>query len=287
VAYVGSTSSRLDLIIAANASVRPGPGTPEEVVARKPFPYMVTTQYGTDLGRANYHALQAKLNRVYDAGLQVLAAYTWSKSIDNGASTWYGRGPQDGYHPEGSRGTSDYDRTHIFSISGIYELPAGRNRRWFSSGIGALILGGWQVNTITVLQSGAPFDLTVAGDVSNIGYTARNYARPDLVGNLKPAIRTNVLWYDPKAFRSPTFAFGNFGRNVLRAAPVYNSDFSLIRRFRLGESAQAQFRFEAFNAFNLIIPGTPQTNLLNSNAGRVTSINGRPREIQAAFRLSF
>jgi hypothetical protein len=108
-----------------------------------------------------------------------------------------------------------------------------------------------------------------------------------VVGNPNPDIRTNALWYDPKAFRSPAFAFGNFGRNVLRAAPVYNCDLSLIRRFRLGEIAQAQFRFEAFNAFNLMIAGTPQTNLLNGNAGRVTSINGRPREIQVAVRLSF
>jgi hypothetical protein len=151
---------------------------------------------------------------------------------------------------------------------------------------GALILGGWQVNAITVLQSGAPFDLTVPGDVANIG-SSRNYARPDLVGNPNPAMRNNALWYDPKAFRSPVFAFGNFGRNVLRAAPVYNCDLSLIRRVRLAELAQAQFRFEVFNAFNLMIPGTPQTNLLNSNAGRVTSINGRPREIQAAVRFSF
>jgi hypothetical protein len=83
------------------------------------------------------------------------------------------------------------------------------------------------------------------------------------------------------------FAFGNFGRNVLRSAALYNCDLSLIRRIQLGEAAEAQFRFEVFNAFNLMIPGTPQTNLLNSNAGRVTSINGRPREIQVAVRLSF
>jgi hypothetical protein len=285
-AYVGSSSSRLDMIVAGNAAALPGPGTPQEVVARKPFPYMVTTQYGTDWGRAKYHAFQAKVNRVYEGGLQVLAGYTWSKSIDNGASAWYGRGPQDGYHPEASRGPSDYDRTHILAVSGIYELPAGRNRRWFPSGVGASILGGWQVNAITVLQSGAPFDLTVPGDVANIG-TSRNYARPDLAGNPNPPIRTNELWYDPKAFRSPLFSFGNFGRNVLRAAPIYNCDLSLIRRIYLGEAVQAQFRFEAFNALNLMNPGTPQTNLLNSNAGRVTSINGRPREIQAAIRLSF
>jgi hypothetical protein len=123
--------------------------------------------------------------------------------------------------------------------------------------------------------------------VANIGYAARNYARPDLVGNPNPHSRTNALWYDPKAFRSPAFAFGNFGRNVLRAAPMYNCDVSLIRRFRLSEIAQAQFRFEVFNAFNLMIAGIPQANLLNSNAGRVTSINGRPREIQAAVRFSF
>jgi hypothetical protein len=100
-------------------------------------------------------------------------------------------------------------------------------------------------------------------------------------------MRTNVLWFDPNAFRSPVFAFGNFGRNVLRAAPVYNCDLSLIRKLRLGEIAQAQFRFEAFNALNKVNLGTPNRFVNTAQFGTITesSTPGRVIQISARFFL--
>lgn len=286
-AYVGSVSSRLDMIIAANSARTPGPGSPDEVRARKPFPYMVTTQYGTDLGRASYKALQAKVHRTFQGGLYYLIAYTWSKSIDNGASGWYGRGPQDSYNPASSQAVSDYDRTHVLTISGIYELPFGPRKLWLNGGALSRIFGGWQLNMIATAQSGAPFDLVVPGDVANVGNLVRNYARPNLAGNPYPAVRSTTLWYDPRAFRIPSFSFGNFGRNVLRTAPAYGCDLSVFRLFPLGEQLRGEMRLEAFNALNRMNPGTPETNITNGNAGRITTLFSRPRELQIALRLVF
>ncbi len=286
-AYVGSASSRLDMIVAANAARTPGPGSAQDVIARKPFPYMVTTQYGTDWGRGSYHALQAKVQREFAGGMQYLLAYTWSKSIDNAASSWYGRGPQDTYNPDNSRGPSNYDRTHVLVLSGIFELPAGPGKRWLQDGWASKLLGNWQANTITTLQSGLPFDLLVPGDVANVGNVVRNYARPNVIGDPVPATRTYAEWYAPTAFAVPNFSFGNFGRNVLRSAPLYNCDLSLFKVLRITESVRGELRVEAFNAFNLMNPGPPVATLTNSNAGKITSIAARPRELQFGLRLVF
>lgn len=286
-AYVGSRSSRLDMIIAANTALYSAAGSPQEVQARKPYPYMVTTQYGTDWGRGDYHALQTKLHRRFQDGLFFLAAYTWSKSMDNGASAWFGRPPQDSHHPESSRGPSDYDRTHSMIISSIYELPVGVGKRWLNHGLTSRVLGAWQANTMTTLQSGAPINLIVRGDVANVGNTVQDYARPNLVGDPRPEHRTNAIWYLPQLFAAPVFGYGNFGRNVLRAAPAYNCDLSLIKSIALTERIRSEIRVEAFNVFNLMNPGTPETNVLSPNAGRVSSISGRPREIQFAMKVSF
>jgi hypothetical protein len=275
------------MIIAANTALYAAAGSPQDVQARKRYPYMVTTQYGTDWGRAEYHALQAKLHRRFQDGLLFFAAYTWSKSIDNGASAWFTRGPQNPHHPESNRGPSDYDRTHSMVISGVYELPIGAGKRWLNQGLPLRVLGGWQANTITTLQSGAPINLIVPGDVANVGNTVQDYARPNLIGDPRPEQRTNGTWYRPQAFAVPVFQYGNFGRNVLRAAPAYNCDLSLFKLIALTEKMRAEIRVEAFNVFNLMNPGVPETNIVRPNAGRVSSISGRPREIQFAMKLSF
>ena len=90
IGYVGSKTDRLDATGLWNTAQTPGAGTPDQVQAKKPFPwYQQTSFYGTDRGFSHYNSLQAKLNQHYSNGLQYLVSYTWSKTTDAGGSGWF------------------------------------------------------------------------------------------------------------------------------------------------------------------------------------------------------
>jgi hypothetical protein len=292
VGYVGSHSDRLASTGLWNTATTPG-GTP-------PFPwYNGTTFYTTSTGKGTYNALQAKLEHHYANGFQYLVSYTWSKSIDVGSSGFFDveNGPggtsalQDYYHPEASRSVSSYDIPHFLSMSGVWDLPFGRGKRYLNSGIGNQIIGNWQVNGVVQLRSGQPYNLAANGsDPAKIGNTVSwwNYARPNLVGNPTPAHQTPNEWFDPTAFAVPNGSYGNFGRNVLRSAPVYDADLSVFKNFPVGESFLLSFRAEFFNAFNIQNYGAPNSLIGNNpSAGIITSNVLPPRQLQFGLHLGF
>ena len=139
------------------------------------------------------------------------------------------------------------------------------------------------------LRSGQPHNLAVAGDVANIGNDASfwNYARPNIVGDPNPAHRTVNQWFNPSAFAVPSFSYGDFGRNVLRTASVYNADFSVFKNFPIGETFLVSFRAEFFNAFNIQNYGAPNTLIGSAGAGQITSNVLPPRQLQFGLHLGF
>ncbi len=297
--YVGSRSSNLEETGLGNAAPTPGPGTAAEVNARRPWPFMIATRFGTDRGRAAYNSFQFSANQKVSRGLQFLLAYTWSKTIDNGTSGWFAaeNGPsgdaalQDYNHPEASRSVSSYDVPQFLSLSAVYELPFGKGKTILNSGPVAQIVGGWQTNAVVQVRSGQPYTLNVQGDVANIGSTSGanpNYGRPNLIGNPHPAQPTVSQAFNPQAFAVPQFAFGNFGRNVLRSEKVANTDFSLFRTFRLWkEQTKLQIRAEGFNVFNIMSYGTPAATIGLPNAGRISSVAIAPRQWQFGAKIMF
>jgi hypothetical protein len=301
IGYVGSKNDRLDLTGLFNTATTPGPGTPAQVNARRPFPwYNVTPFFGTSRGNGNYNALQAKLERKFSNSFQYLVSYTWSKSIDVGSSGWFDvengggggafSGFQNYYDPNGSRSVSSYDVPHFLSMSGVWDLPFGRGKRYLSGGVLNQIFGNWQLNGIVQLRSGQPYNLAVSGDVANIGNTLSfvNYARPNIIGDPTPAHRTLNQWFDPAAFSVPSFSFGDFPRNALRSASVYDADFSVFKNFPIGERFLVSFRAEFFNAFNIQNYGPPSATTIGvAGAGQVTSNVLPPREMQFGLHLGF
>src|ERR1700687_4392703 len=286
-AYVGSRGSRLDLNIAANAALQPGAGTPAEVNARRPFPfYGSDTLYGTDLGRNHYNALQVKAEDRFSGGFQTLVSYTWSKTMDNGPDGWYGGNPQNPYNLNAESGVSNSDRTHILVMSGVYELPFGKGKRWLHSGAASYVLGNWQLNGIGTLQSGTPVVLSVPGDVANVGNHVRNYERPNLVGNPHLSNPSANLWFNTAAFAVPVLSFGNAGRGLIRNPGYTNFDLSLFKNVPIRERLSFQLRLEAFNAFNIQSLGRAN-GTLGTGFGTITSTSSAPRELQFAAKLYF
>jgi hypothetical protein len=133
----------------------------------RPFP-----QYGgittncclENLGQSTYNALQTKLERRFRNGLNLLASYTYSKTItdaDSSFSTETGFnsnvfGAQNPYNLRGEKAVSYQDVPHAFVISYLYELPAGPGKKYFSHGVGSKVLGGWQISGVHRYQSGGP-----------------------------------------------------------------------------------------------------------------------------------
>ena len=297
-AYVGSANRRGEYAGLGNSATVSGPGTPEEVNARRPFPEAGGgTFYSRSIGESSYHALQVKARRRFADGLQMLLSYTWSKSMDNGSSGWFaaengpgGSSAAQNYHEPGSnRSVSSYNIPHFLSFYAVYELPLGKGKRYLSSGPTAWVLGNWQTNVILQWRSGQPYNLEVPGDVANIGNSVAwwNYARPNLVGDPRAGHRTAERFYNPDAFEVPSLQYGNFGRNVLASDPVFNTDFSLFKLIPLAERKRLEIRLEAFNVFNHIDWAPPGTLVGRAGAGRVSSTSHAPRVLQLGMKLHF
>jgi hypothetical protein len=291
-AYVGTSGNRLLTASNINAAV---PGTTNPVL-RQPF--------GSALGEIRqlsnsahsiYHGLQSKIEQRFARGLYFLGSYTWSKSIDNqsnGTDTANAGGqyPQDPLNVSLDRGLSSFDRTHRFVASLVWEIPFGRSPT-AEGMVQKLInraLGGWQLSGIFLAEGGTPFSpLMSCADVNAQG----NDCRPNVIGSTALPSGAPFInkWFDTSAFTIPSSpAWGDSGRNILRAPGTDNIDVALSRSFRWGdvETRRVQIRSEFFNTLNHTNLGIPVNSIDSPAFGTITSaLPGR--EIQLGARLEF
>ena len=238
---------------------------------------------------ANYNAMQFSFRKRFSRGFTFNAQYSWSHALDQGGVS---NGPastvvQDDFNLHNEYGNADYDVRHYLQVDYSYQLPA-------LPAVPKVIGQGWQINGLTVMRAGLPFNVVCGCDpVGNGNFTGR----PDLLPGVKPRpvnfdLPNNQL--SPAAFQVPVGRFGNLGRNVLTGPSAYNWDFSLFKNFKFKESQNVQFRAEMFNIFN-----TPQY----SNPGSTTTAAatfgkslttipavggfGSNRQIQFALRYAF
>lgn len=287
--YVGSLSTRADMTLDANTAMTPGPGDTTVVNSRRKWPFYGTdTRFGTDLGRGNYNALQAKVERRFANGLQGLVSYTFAKTMDNGSNAWYSGSPQNSYNVNADYGLSDADRRNILSLEAIYQLPFGKGQRWLQNGIPAYILGNWQFNAIGRVQSGNPVVLRTTGDPANIGNTQYNYDRPNLIGNPNISQQSSARWFNKAAFAQPVYSYGDAPRGLFRNPGYQNADMSIFKSFPIREEMKLQLRLEAFNAFNLITRGKVDGTFTNNPTfGQIHSIGSTPRQLQFGAKFYF
>jgi hypothetical protein len=293
--YVGSQSHRLTVGGLYNVALHPGPGTPAEVTARQPFPYIAPTFYDRSIGNSSYNAFQFSANHRSSSGLTYLVAYTYSKSIDVGCSGFFGIescSVQDPYNIKGDRSVSGFDLTHVLSASATAPLPFGKGRRFANSG-GFLnyIIGNWQLNGILTLTSGLPYNVFISSDIPNVGNFAAfsGNVRANQVGDPNLPNPSPSEWFNPAAFAPPApFTFGNSGRNSLRADWFKNLDLSLFKDFPFNEKRSLQFRAEAFNVTNTPTWGIPVNDLNNpAQFGSITSTRSTERQLQLSLKLYF
>ncbi|MBM3744850.1 MAG: hypothetical protein FJW34_03515 [Acidobacteria bacterium] len=265
-----------------------------------PYPdYTSVSTYANHGSSSIYHSLQVTIERRFSQGLSALVAYTDSKLINDSFSTAGSSGTPGEFrvgrfNRRLERAIDQNDVTHRLVASAVYELPLGAGKPFLSGtrGVAEQVLGGWQINTITTLESGTP--LLVRG--SN-NFTGINF--PDVIRD--PAVpgsqRTVTRWFDTDAFRNPAdWVIGNAPRTLpnTRGPAMVDVALSAFKNFRLKERMQMEFRAEAFNAFNHVNHTNPNASFspnrqgVNTNAlfGRITNALAA-RRIQLGLRVTF
>jgi len=286
IGYVGSSSHDLYYPNQIDQPV-PGPGA---IQARRPLPQYSGLYVYAPLVSANYESLQTQLERRFQSGLSVLAAYTYSHSIDNGpsqADNGVGDpGPQNAFNFAAERGNSNFDLRHRFVVSSVYQLPFGKGKPLFNQSRAAgAVLGGWQLMGIFSVQTGLPFTPVLSFDPTNTGIgTARpNRNASGVLTNPGPS-----AWFSTAAFATPAaFVYGNSGRNILSGPGFHNIDLGLSRSISFLERYQLEFRAEAFNLFNTPQFGLPNATLGVATSGVISTVVNPQRELQLALRFAF
>jgi hypothetical protein len=233
--------------------------------------------------KSRYNALQITGRKRMSQGLMLEGSYTYAQAREIGMSH------QNSYDLEASWALASYDIKHRFVISYLYELPFGHNRR-FGSGVSPLvnaIIGGWQFNGITTLQSGAPLSITANNTAGIFGARTQpnnNGQDPRLDGAVEDRLNR---YFDTTVYSQPAaFTFGNepVFSPVLRAPGVRNFDLSMFKNFDL-RRATLQFRIEALNAFNYVQFSGPNTSVTSSSFGVISGQANAPRQMQFGLKL--
>ncbi|PYS35808.1 MAG: hypothetical protein DMG14_26120 [Acidobacteria bacterium] len=229
------------------------------------------------LGRVKYDSLQTSVNRRMSNGFQFTAAYTYAKAID-----WWADNipiPEYWYLNKAEQWGIYAAVPHKFDASAIYELPFGSGRRFLNNGgLGAKIVGGWQLNGVFTASSGKPFTV----GASSVSLNAPgSLQRADQVKDKVEiyGFKPNASYFDVTAFRPVTeVRFGTAKFNSLRGPGVANLDLSLFRAVALSDTVKLQFRVEAFNVTNTPHFANPSnlnvSNLQLNPNGTVRNLNG-------------
>lgn len=288
VGYVGQKSTHLLADYDINAGY-PGSGTtglPYYAAYQRTIP----TQMWDGYLSSNYNSLQVAVNRSFSKGLMLKGAYTYSHAIDyTDDDGWASVGWNDPTQFQRNRATAGFNRTHVFQLGWVYDLPFGKDKAFLQTGLMSKVLGGWEFSGIESCYTGTPFTVT-ASDSSLNDAGSNTQTANQVMANVPflGAVGPGSYYYNPAAFEAVnTQSYGNSGRNILTNPGMWNTDMSIVRNFPIKEKITAQFRTEFYN-----LPNTSHfspigdTNVNDSSFMQVTSSTGE-RNIRFALRLQW
>ena len=291
-----------------------------------PNPGIYAVDYGKNGGFTSFHSLQVEFNRRLARGLQFQTNYTWGKLLTNSPTGDSGQTRFDPFldnaRPYLQKAPADYDVRHNFHANLIYDLPFGKGKMFLGGANGVLdrIVGGWQLSSIFILESGSPFSITGQRGTFNrrTGYmTATSSLTQSQIKKLMGTFMApngNVYFIDPRVTdptnqnravpvdtlsQAVSTSFnqvftnatpGNIGNLGLLAftGPAYtNIDAGLAKNTKITEKVNFQIRIDAFN-----LPNHPTFYLLDQDInsttfGRMTNTLTSARRIQIGARLDF
>jgi len=332
-AYVGASGRRLFRQVAINQARLATPqnpvtntvtgavftsNSPSDAQLRAPLQGVSINGFSLNESTAasSYNSLQLSMTARPSRHAQFLAAYTYAKSIDNASGMGGGAGISGVVNtgavndsssilgnqndPRANRGPSDFDRTHRFVLSYVWEMPkpafAGQSHP------ARLALWNWQSSAILTAMSGLPIDIvdTGAGSFYGLDKGANPLARPSFVAGMTCKNATQGVpadyFFNPTVFARPVVQagqtirssggtatasaagtdIGDVGRNCLRGPRQVDLDFSVAKLLPVSESQNFEFRTEFFNLFNHPNFANPISNLnaLFASSGRIDPTTG-------------
>jgi Carboxypeptidase regulatory-like domain/TonB dependent receptor len=267
---------------------------------------------------SDYDALQLQFQRRLSHGLQVLASYTWSHSIDTGSGGSIGVASNTlvpTLNPNVNRGSSDFDIRNTFAAGTTYDIPAPKVNPFVNA-----ILRGWSLQNVIQARSATPVNVyySFIGTQFESLFNAFTLVRPDVIPQV-PLYLMGAQYPGGRAINGAAFTpppldsngdplrQGNLGRNALRGFGATQWDFAVHREFPVHESVKLEFRAEMFNVLNHPNFAPPISDLTNPSqfglstqtlaqylggnpgGGGFTSLYqlGGPRSIQLALKLFF
>ncbi len=235
------------------------------------------------IANSSYNSFQASVNKRFSKGVQLLAAYTWSKSMDQASSFENLINP---FNPSLSRSLSQFDARHRFVLSYLWELPLPKY-----DGAAGKFLNGWAISGITAFQSGFPIRITSSDDFElQSSFDFELPGQPDIVApfrKLDPRGPGN-LGFDPNSFAPQALGTtGNAPRTICCGPGLNNFDIAVLKETKLSERVGLQFRAEFFNVVNHAQFANPDGDISDGpDFGRVKRVRD-PRLIQFALKLFF
>jgi hypothetical protein len=287
--YIGTQSRKLPIRYNADdCSVVGSLICDQSVRPYKQFNYIYAA---ANEGTSSYNAFVAKLQRQFSEGLSFVANYTWSKALSN---TEQGGAPV-GINQRGTclscdKGMTGYNVPQRLVASSVWELPFGKGKRYMNGASDALdrIAGGWTLDMIATFSQGNPFTVLAASSTSMDPLT--NY-RADRLCDGRSSLKNKDVrsnghdWFDTTCFATPApNYFGNSAPNIITGPGVNNWDIGAGKLIALRDSIAMQFRADAFNAFNHAQFLNPDSNMADTNFGKITTV-GPSREFQFSLKL--
>ncbi|MBX7185644.1 MAG: hypothetical protein K1Y01_10915, partial [Vicinamibacteria bacterium] len=297
IGYAGSRGDNLIQPVDINAP------TPKEVMAAngvinlaRPYPGYAGITFRQTTAKARYNALL--VNFRHDAGRKglVSVAYTLSRSKTDASNDRDAVDfPQDRTNLAAEYAISRTDRTHVFTVNYVYELPFFRDAK---GGLAKQVLGGWQVSGITQFWSGLPISRVVNGTTNGSRRGIRVNQISDPFANLPANTPGGVYYFNPGAFAPPADgALGNTGRAIFRLPGVNQWDITASKNWYPSKNTRLQFRADFINALNhtQLDPGAIQNvctvavtaadcTASTGNFGKITGTRA-PREIQLGIKF--
>ncbi|MGH9326276.1 MAG: carboxypeptidase regulatory-like domain-containing protein [Terriglobia bacterium] len=310
IGYVGTKGTKLTRMAESDPALYiPGQSTEDNVNQRRLYSGCTLAEpnncaYGSiglisGIANSDYNALRSSLQKRFNHGIEFMASYTYSKTLDDvssfnltGSSPQLGAGENDlaqnPFDLEAEYGRSLFDARHRFVLSYIWQIPLWKQpHNWYE-----YAFGNWQANGIFTASTGTPFTVYDSSDPSLQGQSPEISGfygdRPNLVGNPNNGPKTPEDWFNLQAFERVTQPgqFGSSGRNVVQAPGLVDWDFSFFKNFHVAESKSLQFRAEIFNLLNRPNFGVPVNDINSPSFGQIQSASP-PRLIQLALKFLF
>ncbi len=250
---------------------------------------------------SNYNSLQAVIEQRMSHGLNYSFSYVWSHFLDDMDTSGWGsrsgnQGWQNAYNPHDNYGNSNFDVRNAFKGHALYQLPFGQGKQFLNnSRVLDAVIGGWQVSTLLVIQSGQPFTPVMSNNSASYASGGNGFQwYPNVIGNPYLANRGPKQWFNEAAFAVPASGtFGNGRRNQLTGPALSTVNLSLSKTFAIREGMGLQIRADADNVFNHASFALPNANLSNSGSvistgtSNISNTSVPMRNMQLMARFSF